>query len=240
MLIDEANRFVARITHYHTLKKQAQHAQAFETRANQLQKAVISLKSAVDCMKALNATGIPVEFKLSSKDKLQARTEQLIHGFASDPAFIEEPGFNLQYEYLIPLNGITDSVKSVTLNAWQSHVATVREQVSTDILNALRAIPEYRPIVATIQRSQEHINRLAETLPTDIANATQTLVELSTEQREAWKRLTGGNLPKSVISFLRASMGDGADLQLLTAEVIDWLKARKLDSAFRIKARNSV
>lgn len=240
MLLDDANAIVARITRYQTLKKQAQHAQTFETRANQLQKAANGLRSAVEVMKSMNAAGISVGFRLSSKDQLKARTSHLTEGFSIDPAFVDEPGFNLQYDYAVPLNGLTDSVKSVTLKAWQSHIGAHREQVSSDILNALRAVTEYRPIVATVQRSQEQIDRLAESLPTDIGNATQTLADLSKEQREAWKRLTGGDLPKSVISFLRASMGDGAELQHLTAEVFDWLRARKLDGAFRIKPRNAV
>jgi hypothetical protein len=240
MLLDKANTIVARIAHYQTLKKQAQHAQAFETRAAQLQRAASGLRSAVDVMKGLNTAGILVGFKLSSKDQLQARTTQLSKGFASDPAFVDDPGFNLQYDYAVPLNGLSEGIKSATLKAWQSHVASLREQVSSDILNALRAVPEYRPIVATVQRTQEQIDRLAGTLPTDIANANTLLTQLTNEQRDAWQRLTGGDLPRSVVSFLRASMGDGAELQLLTTEVIDWLKTRSLDSAFRIKPRNAV
>ena len=240
MLLDRANAIVARLARYQTLKQQAQHAQAFETRATQLQRAASGLRGAVQVMKGLKTAGISVGFKMSSKDQIRARTTQLSKGFASDPAFVDDPGFNLQYDYAVPLNGLIDTVKSASLKAWQSHVTKLREQVSSDILNALRAVPEYRPIVATVQRSQEQIDRIAGTLPSDIAHASQQLTALTNEQHDAWQRLTGGDLPKSVVSFLRASMGDGAELQLLTTEVINWLKARRLDGAFRIKPRNAV
>ena len=84
----------------------------------------------------------------------------------------------------------------------------------------------------------EQIERLAMSLPSDVANADQQLSALTKEQREAWRQLTGGELPESVILFLRASMGEGAELRQLTTEVIDWLNTRNLDSAFRIKPRN--
>lgn len=238
MLLDQASALAARIARYQTLKEQAHRAQTFETRASQLQKTANGLSSSVATMKALNAAGIQVAFKLSGKENSRARTAQLQQGFASDPAFVDNPGFDLRFEYAVPLGGLADSVKTVALKAWQTHVAARRERVSPEILNALRAVSEYRPIVATVQRCQEQIERLAMSLPSDVANADQQLSALTEEQREAWRHLTGGELPESVILFLRASMGDGAELRLLTTEVIDWLNTRNLDSAFRIKPRN--
>lgn len=238
MLLEQANTLMARITRYQTLKEQARHAQTFETRASQLQKSASGLSGAVAAMKALNAAGIRVDFKLASKDQTRAKTEQLQQGFASDPSYVDNPGFNLQFEYLVPLGGLADSVKTAALKAWQAHVAARRERVSSEILNALRAVPEYRPIVATVQRCQDQIERLAGGLPLDVANGTQQLSALTEEQREAWRQLTGGELPESVVLFLRASMGDGAELRLLTIEVIDWLKARRLEGTFRIKPRH--
>ena len=239
MLLDQGKMLAARIARYQTLKEQAHHAQTFQTRASQLQKSAIGLSGSVTAMKALHGAGIRVAFKLSNKDQIRFRTGQLQQGFASDPAFIDDPGFNLQFEYAVPLGGLADSVRTAALKAWQTHVASQRERVSSEILNALRAVPEYRPIVATVQRCQEQIDRLAMALPGNVANADQQVAELSKEQREAWQRLTGGELPESVISFLRASMGDGAELRLLTKEVIGWLNTRNLDSAFRIKPRSN-
>ena len=238
MLLDQASALATRIARYQTLKQQAHRAQTFETRASQLQKSASGLSGTVATMKALNAAGIQVAFKLAAKDNTVARTAQLQQGFASDPAFVDNPGFDLRFEYAVPLGGLAESVKIAALKAWQTHVSARRERVSPEILNALRAVSEYRPIVATVQRCQEQIERLSMSLPSDVANADQQLSALTGEQREAWRQLTGGELPESVILFLRASMGDGAELRLLTTEVIDWLNSRNLDSAFRIKPRN--
>lgn len=240
MLLDQANALAARITRYQTLKQQAHRAHTFETRASQLQKSAIGIVGAVAAIKSLKATGIQVDFKLATKDQTRARTAQLQQGFANDPAFIDDPGFNLQYEYVVPLGGLADSVKTAALKAWQTHVAANRERVSSEILNALRAVPEYRPIVVTVQRCQDQIERLAGALPADAANADLQLYALTKEQREAWQRLTGGELPEGVISFLRSSMGEGAELRLLTPEVMEWLKSRNLESAFRIRTRQAL
>lgn len=240
MLLDEARALSSRITHYQKLREQAQHAQTFETRASQLQKLASGLERAVYAMKSLKAAGVPVAFTLARTDQTRTRTEQLQQGFARDPAFVDNPGFDLRFEYAVPLGGLAESLKKTSLKAWQEHVAGRRERVSSEILSALRAVPDYRPIVAKVQRCQEQVEILASSLPDDVAAADQRLSELASEQREAWRQLTGGELPESVLLFLRASMGEGAELRLLTSDVIDWLKSRGLDGAFRIKPRNAV
>lgn len=239
MLLDQTDALAERITNYQQLKAQARHAQAFETRAAQLHKVASGLANAVEAMKALKAVGVPIAFKMAAKDQTRARTAQLQQGFAKDPAFVDDPGFDLRFDYSQPLAGVADTVRAATFEAWQKHVAARRERVSADILKALSAVPQYRSIVATVQRCQTQIDQLVSVLPDNILAADKQLSELSDEQREAWQKLTGGELPNEVVLFLRASMGEGAELRLLTAEVLDWLKSRGLDSAFRIKPRQA-
>lgn len=240
MLLDQANALIEQITRYHTLKEQAQNAQVFETRAGQFSKSASDLRVAVAVMKALNNASIPVDFKLSIKDQTKARTQKLQEGFTNNPAFVDNPGFDLRFEYVTPLGGLARSINEAALKAWQRHIAERREQVSIEILSTLRAVPAYRPIIATVQLCQEQIERLSRSLPSDVSNALHELASLIEKQREAWLKLTGGDLPKSVIIFLRASMGEGAELRQLTPEVIDWLEIRNLESAFRIKPRRDV
>ena len=240
MLLDQATTLVERITRYQTLKEQARHAQTFETRAGQLKKSARDLSAAVAAMKALNKASIPVDFNFSSGDLTKSRTRELQEGFTRNPAFVDDPGFDLRFDYVKPLSGLAQSINEAALKAWRKHVAEHREQVSLEILNALRAVPEYRPIVATVQRCQEQIERLSGSLPSDVSDALQQLSSLTEEQRDAWLQLIGGELPQSVITFLRASMGEGAELRQLTPEVVDWLEARSLGSAFCIKPRRIV
>lgn len=240
MLLEQADKLALRIAAYQELRTQAHRAQVFETRADQLQKGANGLACAVAAMKALRSSDVPVAFKLSAKDQTRARTTQLQQGFAQDPAIVDDPGFDLRFEYAVPLTGVADKAKAAALEAWQAHVTERRERVSSDILKALSAVPEYRPIVATVQRCQEQIERLAASLPADVAAANGQLADTAQEQRDAWQKLTGGELPDGVILFLRASMGDGAELRLLTAEVLDWLKSRGLEGAFRIRPRQGI
>ena len=240
MLLERADALTRRIADYQKLKAQAHRAQIFQTRADQLQKIASNLTGATDAMKALHSSSIAVAFKMGPKDQTRARTQQLQAGFAQDPAFVEDPGFDLRFEYAVPLAGLADTVKAAALEAWKAHVAERWERVSSDILKALSAVPEYRPIVATVQRCQEQIGRLAASLPADVAAADGLLADTAQEQRDAWQKLTGGELPDGVILFLRASMGDGAELRLLTAEVLDWLKSRGLEGAFRIRPRQGI
>lgn len=240
MLLDQAKRITERVAQYQASKERAQYAQTFETRAGQLYNSASRLRDAVAAMEALNASGIPVAFSFAGNDQTRAKTAELKEGFANDPAFVDDPGFNIQFDYVKPLGGLADSIKTAALKAWQAHVDARRERVSSDILDALRAVHEYRTIVSIVYRAQQEIDRLAAALPPNIALAEAELSKLTQQQLEAWQQLTGGALPDSVILFLRASMGEGADLRLLTPEVIDWLNSRKLDGAFRIKPRNAV
>jgi hypothetical protein len=240
MLLDQAKKISSRIAQFRESKERAVYAQTFETRAGQLGRSAGNLKKAVAAMTALKENGIQVAFRFSANDQLRSKTVELKNGFSNNPAFVDDPGFNIQFEYLNPLSGLADSIKGTSLKAWQAHVDARRENVSSEILNALLAVPEYRAIVNSVRRCQQDIDRLAASIPDDVNLAEVELNKLANDQRKAWQQLTGGTLPTGVVVFLRASMGEGAELHLLTPEVIEWLQSRSLVGAFRIKPRSTL
>ena len=240
MLREQAKKISDRIAQFQELKERAVYAQTFETRASQLGRSAGNLKKAVAAMTALKENGIQVAFRFSANDQLRSRTAQLKNGFSNNPAFVDDPGFNIQFEYLNLIGGLADTIKGTSLKAWQAHVDARRENVSSEVLNALLAVPEYRAIVNSVRRCQQDIDRLAASLPDDVNLAEVELNKLANDQRKAWQQLTGGTLPTGVVAFLRASMGEGAELHLLTPEVIEWLQSRSLVGAFRIKPRSTL
>jgi hypothetical protein len=53
----------------------------------------------------------------------------------------------------------------------------------------------------------------------------------------AWAELSAEDIPKSVLSFVRAAASEGAALATYTNEVRTWLESRNLLTAFRIGFR---
>ena len=237
MLLDAGQQLVARAERYKQLKAQAAHAQIFDTRARQLNAASERVQAAVAQLAALRTAGISAGFTLSADDDLRVKTDALQAGFEQDPAFVDSPGFDLRYAYTDRLLGLAKAVQEAALSAWQAYVRANSEAVSQDILQALSAVAEYRSTIASIQDCQRRVAALAAQVPADVRLAIKQLGSAVQEQREAWQKLTGGDLPRDVILFLRACMSQsGAELRLLTPAVIDWLNGRNLSNAFRVRS----
>jgi len=73
---------------------------------------------------------------------------------------------------------------------------------------------------------------IGETTQTELATTVETLQGLSEQLR--------GTAPEAVRKFLQAVGGGGADLELLTSEVMEWLCENDTSSRFLIKSRTSV
>ena len=98
MLLDQAKKISSRIEQFRESKERAVYAQTFETRAVQLAKSAGNLKKAVAAMTALKENGIQVAFRFSASDQIRSRTAELKNGFSNNPVFVDDPGFNIQFE----------------------------------------------------------------------------------------------------------------------------------------------
>ena len=168
---------------------------------------------------------------------LAAKAKTLREAVQEDPAVLRDPPFDLKDAFIDQLASVSSAADRAMTEAWKRYVAEHSYLHSDDVLNALAALPQFRASVTKIRQCCAKIATLEGSLPPDPVAAAARLSAVVDEHRTAWAELTADGIPDTVIAFLRACAGEGAQLPALTDEVRSWLGSRNLPNAFRIKLR---
>ena len=235
MLLERAADLTAKIAQYQKLKGAADESEQFHTRAKQLTDVAERIARARQAVDRLTDAGVEVSFEPSEGAAYAAKAKALRAALQADPAAINNPPFDLKYEFADRLTGIATAADQAMREAWTGYVAKRAAFGSEDVLTALAAVPQFRASVAKIRRSRTEISALGNGLPTDPNAAVARIGALVEEHDAAWSELSADDIPPSVISFIRTAAGQGAPLEALTAEVKTWLAGRGLLAAFRIR-----
>jgi hypothetical protein len=235
MLLDQAKGLAARIGDYSRLKSNAGAARDFETRARMFGDAAQALDAAKTSLDRLKAAAIDPDFVAIDAVGLATKATTLRDLLKEDPSKLNDPPFNLKYEFVDRVGSLSNTANKAVLAAWQAHIAKNSVMASPEMLSALAAIPQYKPVVLRIGALKAQVAMLAQSVPDDIAGGLAQLKTIMESYAAAWGEMIGNGIPKNVIAFLRAAAAQGAVLDQLTDEVRTWLEARGLLSLFRIK-----
>jgi hypothetical protein len=122
-----------------------------------------------------------------------------------------------------------------TTTAWQTYAAQATPETSKEILDALADDPRARVTVIKIKRLAETTRRLREKAIPSI-DEIREFDDATAELREAWSTLDVASLNEEIVAFLRAANSErGADLELLTSTVLDWLDQRDAKDHYAIR-----
>ena len=237
MLLERTTKLVADIGQFAKMKRSAGEAKALQTRAEQLSPVAEKLVESAETLAKIRKAGIVVSFVPKEGDDLGKRATDLLTALRADPNNLVNPTIDLKYQFIDRLLSVAAAAQSVSLAAWQRHVAENSEHAPEEILSALAAIPDYQSTVAKIRSLQKRVSQLAETVPADPASATEEIKRIAAEHREIWEMLTAGGIPEDVAGFLRACGLEGATLGSFTPSVAAWLGERGLVHLFRVKLR---
>ena len=236
MLLDRAKQLAIRIEDYARLKSNAGAAKQFETRATMFGAAADLLEGAKTSLDRLKAGAISPDFVASDAASLVTKATTLRDLLRQDPSNLNDPPFNIKFDFVDRVNGVCLAANAAILTAWRAHVAANSEMASTEVLAALGAIPQYKPVVSRIGGLKAQIVTLAQSVPSDIASGVDQLKTTMDSYAAAWGEMTGDGIPKDVIAFLRGAAGpQGAAPDQLTEEVQAWLATRGLLPLFRIR-----
>ncbi len=237
MLLERAAGLAAKIAKYQELANAADQAEQFQTRANQFGGVAESITRARQALNQLIEAGVPVDFKPTEGAGYAAKAKDLRAAISSNPAAINDPPFDLKYEFIDRLNAIVAKANQAMMNAWKAYVARRSDFGSDDVLSALAAVPQFRKSVARIRECRSDIAMIGNSMPSDPQVAVGRLDALVAAHNAAWAELSAEDIPKSVLSFVRAAASEGAPLATYTDEVRTWLESRSLLTAFRIRLR---
>lgn len=237
MLLERATGLAAKIAKYQELANAADQAEQFQTRANQFGGVAESITRARQALDKLVEAGVPLEFVPTEGVGYAAKAKELRAAINSNPAAINDPPFDLKYEFIDRLNAIVAKANQAMMDAWKAYVAKRSDFGSDDVLSALAAVPQFRKSVARIRECRSDIAAIGNSLPSDPQVAVGRLDTLAAAHNAAWAELSAEDIPKSVLSFVRAAASEGAALATYTDEVRTWLESRNLLTPFRIRLR---
>ena len=237
MLLEQAKGLAVEIEQFERLKGSADQAKRFETRAAQFAAVAQRLSNTATAIKSLRGAGVAVDFLPKDSVGLAERGAKLVAGFRSDPNSLNDPGFDIKYQFVDRLLAIAATGDEASLAAWQHHVKKNSYTASEEILVALASIPDYRAIVGRIRAIRARLEALAECVPSAPIDAIAEMNKIIAEHRAAWSEMTAGDIPGPVIAFLRECAADGAPVGTFTEDVKAWFLSRNLLHAFRIKIR---
>lgn len=235
MLLEQAKDLTAKIGDYGSLKSNAGAIKDLETRATSFAKVADSLKATRSAMDRLKAAGVAVDFGPNDAAVLAGKATSLRDLLKRDLAHLNDPPFNIKYDFIDRVTGLCDAANKAALAGWQRRIALASEMASDEVLAALGAVPQYRPVIASIAALKRQVATLGSSVPVDVEAGLAELAHIVRSYASAWNEMIGDGIPASVVAFLRATAGAGAPLGQLTEEVESWLEARGLLTLFRIK-----
>jgi hypothetical protein len=235
MLLDRALGLTEKIGRYQKLKTAALQAQMYKTRALQLEQARNLLAVTQETIRQFDEVAIHIDFEATNADLLLSNATSLRDMFMADPGVLASPPFDLKFDFIDRISGLADFARIAIEKAWRSYVEGRAVIGSSEVLDALMRLPQFRASVLSIKACNERINRLAAQVQPDLTLAVENLNGHVQELRSAWATISAEGIPDTVIQFLRASAAEGVPLDMLTDETCKWLESRGLLNAFRVR-----
>lgn len=237
MLLDRASVLAEKITTYQKLKHTGAKVDQVETRARQFAEVSKLINSLLSTLKTLSDAGVLVEYNVIDGNSYAEKAQLLREEIKTDFAKLNDPPFDLKYEFNDRLKEISIAGERAAREAWKAYVDGRAQFGEDDVLSALSQVPQLKASALKIQRIRGEISALDQVLPTNPKRSIARLDDLVAEHENAWKLLDASDIPKSVLMFIRDAANGEAKLNSFTADVQSWLERRDLLDAFRIKLR---
>ncbi|WP_425985279.1 hypothetical protein [Ensifer sp. R-19] len=235
MLLERAAGLATKIAEFQRLKGAADEAAIFQTRANQFTALAGKLSLALQSLRDFSEAGVRVPVFNSDARSYAAKAKQLREALVDNPSIINDPPFDLKYEFADRINAIALSAEKGLSASWSAYVAQRADRGSTEVLGALAAIPQFQESVRKIRQCRSAIESIGAIVPSDPKAAIKQINTFVTDLEKAWAELSADDIPASVITFIRTAASEGAMLASFTEEVRTWLNDKGLTSAFRIR-----
>lgn len=241
-LVERAQSLSRQIAELESLNQRAGQASLFEKRANDWSMPTAELQKLESTVKVIVNHAIPVPFldtDIGLISILNERINNLSKRYKEDKSTILDPfpGEDVRFFLNQPLNSLPSRVKASLLSAWVAWSKINVPEIDGEILNVLNEVPSLRDSVAVVNRLKIRVGEVCSSLPTGDGDI-EELERLCSEIADKWHNLAGDGIPSDVLMFLRAAGGrEGARLNSITQEVLNWLAEHSIQDSLRIWMR---
>lgn len=232
MIQTRAKSLIQLIDKKRTLRKEKDNIQVYKTRKDQLEIEVVKVMSLFQKVALMwkhnicenrfeedirSLCGLVIALQKDSKEK---------------PDWIKKQGV------LTPLSSKVEAISTrieVELKLeWREYVEQGLPSINQELLNILERIPSFKNKVRSIKNLSKEIMQYKEKMATDESELLAVLKKKEQFLIE-WNSLGADDVPEDVLAFIRLSATQGADLNLLTPDILYWLQKNKIRSFFKIR-----
>lgn len=232
MIQTKADQLVEQLARLKNLRENLDELRAFDTRLQQIKDLVIRLQPLVDTNDVFMIKGIGnVDLGLLG-DELRVIVRETQDVVRERPSLLRSPGSISALEG--KAKRFSRELEAGLSEVWRNYMIRTLPLMDEDLLQLLGRINVFNDAVATIRQIAFKIKQFEGSPPRTVRRFEQ-FEQLVEELKLAWSELGGGPVPPAVRDFLKAVITTGASLDLLTAEVREWLDKHKIASSFRIK-----
>lgn len=238
MISEEARKARERLVRADAAMSSVEEADALSRKENELRALVATVTALAERRCMLHQGGVPLS-QSADVEKSRQSCRMILTRFTELPkaaTLVDKQRWTKLTQSLTEFNAVEDTLQR---QDWKGYYGTELfggvppEQREQTILMTL---PENRDALALYKGLYKRLSLYRNTIPS-------TAAELE-EAQESSRRLSGirfvenNDVPSAVREFFNAtSSGGGANLELLTTEVVDWLRSNGMLNHFYVRAR---
>ncbi|MET3836195.1 hypothetical protein ABIB58_001536 [Brevundimonas sp. UYEF29] len=241
MLLDQAQQLRTALDRHRELKKASGKASVFRSRAVQFGPLATDLTKAEDVRRALLAEGVEVRAP-SPLPQARQQAQTLLAKFRDDRDSLSDADPAIRHAFTGALKSAIAESGKTSSEAWRAMVVAKADIAALDqVLSALENLSAYAGAVARIRQLDAILIGIRDTIPEAgaVKERLDALNAAVKARSEAIGAIEGGDVPPTVLAFLRKVAQGGAGLDDFTVDVRDWLVARNLLAGFRIVPQRS-
>ena len=209
-------------------------ADRLNERAKELNEVVSPFVDAMSTFNALCDAGIVSHSKMPDSSKAANRVADLRRVLAENPQDITKGRDFSQLRQSV--SKLAEKCGELSAEAWKGHVNELAPKVETSVLNQFRDLPQYKNTITRIDGLVAAL-RGTERKPPPDADTLRSIQEKWEELRECLAQLPVTEDPE-VQAFLNAAISaEGAELDLLTPNVREYLEQHEMLKDFCIRRR---
>ncbi|MBS3029673.1 MAG: hypothetical protein HCA25_22155 [Dolichospermum sp. DET50] len=232
MLIEKSQELIELSQRKVSLKNYADNLQGFQSREEQINNFITEIQTIMQAVKAFREKGIS---NITVDKKLDDLLNFIIHAendFRENPDWIID---NKHFDAKIfkkGIDNITQTLKQQLSTDWQIYLSQNMPSTNQEMLNLLSKVQAFSHHVQRIRNLDQEIKRV--NYPKNIHQLELTQMQI-TELKQCWESLSSDDVPEAVLNLLRAAANQGASLNLLTPEVLDWVNTYGMADSLKIR-----
>lgn len=235
MIIERSRKVIELLRYKQQLKENVERSAAFTARVEEISGSIGELSPKVRAVKVLRKRGMSGPDASSHVAPLLQRIDAMREKYDEDPSWIIDSDRFNPNPFRGNLRGLQSALDTHISQSWVRYTAERMPPISDELLNLFGMISDFAPTVQKVRDLLAKIKARRDKKLPDEADF-DSFDRLVSDVEEAWAEMRSDKLPQSVMTFLRSSAGrDGAPLEVLTGEVMDWLNERGIAGSFRIR-----